>query len=62
MTERGQIESLMDELLREVNDEGPWGDGYRQAMDDLREQIEMRFGSLAGHEAISCITYPFDGE
>jgi hypothetical protein len=39
-----QTDSLMDALERDLNDVGPWGNGYRQAMADLREQLRLRFG------------------
>ena len=39
-----QTDTLIDALLDGLNDAGPFGTGYRQAMADLREQLRLRFG------------------
>lgn len=38
------VRSLIDAIERELNDVGPWGNGYRQALADLRRQLDLRFG------------------
>lgn len=42
--ERIQIERLIDVLEDELNDCGPWGSGYSQALYDVRHQMRLRFG------------------
>lgn len=44
--EREQIESMIDGLEERLNDVGPLGRGYREALDDVREQMRLRFGPL----------------
>lgn len=39
-----QVESLVDALDDGLNDVGGFGVGYAQALEDVREQIKLRFG------------------
>jgi hypothetical protein len=39
-----EVRSLIATLLSEINDVGPWGDGYWCALDELSHQLDLRFG------------------
>lgn len=39
-----EVRSLITAVERDLNDSGPWGNGYRQALAEVRKQIDLRFG------------------
>jgi hypothetical protein len=44
----GAVRALIDCHDELLNDVGPWGAGYRQALTDLRDDLTKRFGGQSG--------------